>query len=761
MELNERQLEAVEFGEGAMLILAGAGSGKTRVLVHRLARLIDQGHASPWELLAVTFTNKAARELTDRCRGMVGGIADRMWVGTFHGLAARILRRHADLIGYPRDYSIIDTDDQIRLIKDIVATLALDDSAFRADILRSMIDAAKNEARSPSAMAETHTDSFGTEVARIYATYQERLERMGSMDFGDLITNVIRLFREQPEVLASYQKRFRYVLVDEYQDTNHSQYLMVRALADGWGNLCVVGDDDQSIYGWRGADIRNILEFERDWPGAKVVRLEENYRSTGNIIDASAAVIANNSGRRGKRMFTRNAPGDPITIYTASDERDEARYIISEISALGERRGDAAVFYRTNAQSRAVEEELVRRKIPYVIVGATRFYERREIKDLIAYLRFAHNPDDDLSLERVLGVPARGIGKVTVERMRAVAAQERVSLWTALGSGKALSTIGAGPRGKITTFVEMASRWHDEEGSVAELLQRIIDEVGYYGWLESKPEDDPQDRIENVQELVGVARSFDELHSRIDEEDEGQGGTATNETRESDGTAPGEPDAIEDEPVLAPLAAFLEQLALASAVDDYDNRGRAVTLMTVHNSKGLEFDHVFIAGMEEGIFPHSRSIDDEGEGIEEERRLCYVGMTRARRRLVLTHARRRSVFGSSQFNFASRFLDELPSELVARQGSRVETSERSFGRMRPDHWADDHARDEVFDELPQARPLLTPGRYKAGMKVVHPMFGAGTVKRSDGTGEQEKLIVHFQRVGIKKLMARHARLEVV
>ena len=769
MTLNASQLEAVQHHEGPLLVLAGAGSGKTRVLVHRIARLLEDGLAYPNEILAVTFTNKAARELVERCRAMVGRAADDLWVGTFHGIGARLLRRHGALLGYPPSFSILDTDDQVRLLKDVITSSGFSEERLRPEYLRSFIDAAKNDARSPADALSAADSAAETDAATLYATYQQRLATMGAVDFGDLIVGVLRLFRAHPDVLERYQRMIRYLHVDEYQDTNHAQYLMVERLAALHANLCVVGDDDQSIYAWRGADPRNILEFERDFPGAKIVRLEQNYRSTRNIIDAAAAVIARNESRHAKTMWTDAQPGAKITLYHASDERDEARYVAAELHSLGPARGRAAVFYRTNAQSRAIEEELVRARMPYVIVGGTRFYERREVRDLIAYLRFVHNPADDISLERIINVPARGIGRTTWERLAVTAARAQTTIWSAIAADAGVALLGTAARSRLVQFRASAQGWLDGVfDGVAPLLLRILDDTGYLAFLESRPDDDPTGRIENVKELVSVAQMFDE-----------------------------EFDPAANPEMPSPLVAFLERLALASDVDSYESREQAITLMTVHNSKGLEYSHVFMIGMEEGVFPHSRSVGEDERGIEEERRLCYVGMTRARERLVLTRARRRYVFGSLQYNFASRFLDEMPAELLVHERSRSEQMEpatlreRSADRFAPadrfdDGWGDSRGREEWHDwrddaptyPTPSVRPAASrstrPGiaaapasppragsLYKPGMRVVHPMFGTGTVRESDGTGESEKLIVQFQRFGLKKLVAHLARLEIV
>jgi DNA helicase II / ATP-dependent DNA helicase PcrA len=774
MTLNASQLEAVSHHEGPLLVLAGAGSGKTRVLVHRIARLLEEGIAYPNEILAVTFTNKAARELVERCRAMVGRAADDLWVGTFHGIGARLLRRHGSMLGYPPSFSILDTDDQIRLLKDVVAASGFAEGRVRPEFVRSFIDAAKNDARTPSDAMAAAESGADVDAATLYATYQQRLQTMGAVDFGDLIVGVLRLFRAHPDVLDRYRSMIRFLHVDEYQDTNRAQYLMVEMLAERHKNLCVVGDDDQSIYAWRGADPRNILEFERDFPGAKIVRLEQNYRSTRNIIDAAAAVIANNGSRHRKTMWTDSDPGAKIVCYHATDERDEARHVVSQLAALGQARGGAAVFYRTNAQSRAVEEELVRARINYVIVGGTRFYERREVRDLVAYLRFVDNPADDISLERIINVPARGIGRTTWERIAVRAQQTSATAWQTLSDDGFLATLGSAARSRLVEFRTAARNWIDGvfEG-VAQLLLRILDDTAYIAFLESRPDDDAAGRIENVKELVSVAQMFDEEF---------------------------DPAANPDMP--SGLVAFLERLALAADIDTLESREQAVTLMTIHNSKGLEYSHVFMIGMEEGVFPHSRSVGQSGEGsdergLEEERRLCYVGMTRARQKLVLTRARRRYVFGSMQYNFASRFLDEIPAELLVHERSASEQLEpaalrQQAGRERFDDgwsrgWEPDH--DRHYDDDSSSPPRFTPpasrfaatsprraaaaapakklvtsspgGRYKPGMRVVHAMFGSGTVRESDGTGETEKVVVQFQRFGLKKLVAHLARLEIV
>ncbi len=726
MSLNPGQTEAVTHGDGPLLVLAGAGSGKTRVLVHRIARLIGECGIPPWRILAVTFTNKAARELTERCQQLVGPEAADLWVGTFHGISARLLRRHAEAIGYTQRFTIYDTDDQMRILKELVAERNLSDTLFRPDAIRSAIDGAKNEALSPQAMARRSTDPFIEKSAEIYTAYQGRLKAANAMDFGDLITNMLVLFDEHPDILAHYQEKFGHVLVDEYQDTNHAQYLIVSRLAASHGNLCVVGDDDQSIYGWRGANIRNILEFDHDFPSANVVCLNINYRSTANIIEAAHAVISNNEGRREKHMRTDNAAGEKVQVYTASDERDEARYIIDGVHAVSNDES-VVIFYRTHAQSRAVEEALLRHGIRYAVVGGLKFYDRKEIRDLIAYLRFVNNPDDDQALARIINVPARQVGKTTWGKLNAEARSRGCSVWKVICSDESVAGVAGAPRTRIAKFSTLAQPWFEmRDGNVADAVQKITEDTAYVDYLQALPGGNGDARVENVRELVTAAQNFDADYDAREFSDE--------------------------DPDLGALGTFLEQVALQADVDQYDGNARVVTLMTLHNSKGLEFDHVFIAGMEEGLFPHSRSIDDAG--IEEERRLAYVGMTRARKTLSLLRARRRHLYGTTQRNLASRFLDELPDELTEREFAPVEPGGSGGPFLNKSYGSFDAAKPEPVKSY-------SAGTYEVGMRVAHPLFGVGTVRRSDGTGDAEKLVVQFTRVGFKKLVARYAKLEIV
>ncbi|MFQ5477105.1 MAG: ATP-dependent helicase [Candidatus Binatia bacterium] len=735
MSLNPKQREAVAHGDGALLILAGAGSGKTRVLVHRIARLVNEERAEPTEILAVTFTNKAAGELVDRCRQLIGDTASGLWAGTFHGIGARLLRRHADAIGLNPRFTIFDSTDQIRVIKEIVGESGLDATIVTPESVRNYIEWAKHEARTAAEELRQQSEPHRRRLAQLYDSYEKRLALLGAMDFGDLITRVVELFRRRPELLRRYQERFRYVLVDEYQDTNRAQYLMVSMLAEGHGNISVVGDDDQSIYGWRGASLRNIREFERDFPGARVVHLEQNYRSSSNIVAVASALIANNGTRVDKTLWTENPPGTPVSIISAADEQDEARCIVASIMQDADSLRDSAVFYRTNAQSRALEEELVKAGLPYVIVGAMKFYERKEVRDLVAYLRFVYNPSDEISLARIVNVPARGIGKSSWEKLKAAAAAVPDTVWTVLNEDARIQTLAAGPKKRLIAFRDAAASWLSRSGGrVTPLLEAIIADTAYLDYLARVDPEDAVGRVENVQELLTVSQDFDREFEAGLGNDIGGGEGA--------------------------LAAFLERLALASDVDQYDDKGDRVTLMTVHNSKGLEFARVYLAGMEEGIFPHTRSMGSDEAGLEEERRLCYVGVTRAREELTLLHAKKRHIYGTVQENLPSRFLEEMPDSALRRKPSPALAQRARRLPMRPSRWRPRSAVENTVTIQP-SHHSGGDSVYRIGTRVVHPMFGRGTVSKTVGSGESEKLVVRFESVGLKKLVARYAKLEVV
>ena len=724
--LNPQQREAVVHVEGPLLVLAGAGSGKTRVLTHRIAHLIAVHGVAPAHICAVTFTNKAAREMRERTERLTGA-GSELWLTTFHSLCARILRRHAKAIGRRADFTIYDESDQRTLLRRVAADLDLNDELYPAARLLAGIDQAKNDGRTPADLRAAAADADARMVADVYTRYQALLLANNALDFGDLLLCTVELFRHHPEVTRHYQDQFRYLMVDEYQDTNRVQYEILRLLAAAYRNLCVVGDDDQSIYRWRGADIRNILDFEADFPGARVLRLEQNYRSTKRILAAAGAVIQNNAGRKGKQLWTANDTGEPITLYTAADERTEAQYVARQIQqhlADGYAGGDIAVFYRTNAQSRALEEELVRQRVAYTVVGSTRFYDRKEIKDLLAYLRVLANPDDSVSLLRILNVPPRGIGKTTVDALERTARERGVALATALADPASIPITPAAA-GRLTVFAHLCARLRAlADGPVTALLRAILRETGYLDRLQAERAPEAETRAENIDELLTATAEF---------------------------------DATAEDPC---LAAFLEQIALVADVDTYTAANDRVTLMTLHNSKGLEYPVVLIIGMEEGLFPHGRSLA-QAAAIEEERRLCYVGFTRARERLFLVHAEQRHLYGRAQQNRPSRFLAEIPAELLRPQGATVAPADTdepvidySYSQL-PAH----HQRERRVVRAPS--PATAAGTFAVGQRVRHREFGSGTVRAVEGHGERIKLTVRFDQGSWKKLMASFAGLEPI
>ncbi|HEY8528485.1 MAG TPA: DNA helicase PcrA [Paenibacillaceae bacterium] len=634
-ELNPRQREAVTATEGPLLVLAGAGSGKTRVLAYRIAYLIAKNIAPPWAILAITFTNKAAREMQERVVKLVGPAAADIWVSTFHSMCVRILRKDIERIGYGSSFGILDATDQLSVVRNVMKELNLDTKRFEPKAILAAISAAKNELVTAEQYADRQGDFFQSIVAKVYLQYQKRLQSNNALDFDDLIMLTVRLFREAPEVLDYYQHRFRYIHVDEYQDTNHAQYVLCKLLAARHRNLCVVGDSDQSIYRWRGADIRNILNFEKDYPEAKTVLLEQNYRSTSTILDAANAVIANNAGRKPKNLWTDLRGGDNIVVCEADTEHGEGMFVADEIRRNveegGLRYGDHAVLYRTNAQSRVIEEILIKAEIPYRIVGGIRFYDRKEIKDMLAYLRLAANPDDDISMERVVNVPKRGIGEATWDKVASEAAARGVSVFRLLSD--ALEELDIQPRARkaLGEFRDLIMKLHQmsEYLSVTELTEQAAELSGYREELRRDGSLEAQARLENIDELLSVTQEFEKRN--------------------------------EDKSLLA----FLTDLALIADIDtleDGEEAQDAVVLMTLHSAKGLEFPAVFIVGMEEGIFPGSRALT-EPEELEEERRLCYVGITRAMRKLYLSYARTRLLYGRTSSNMPSRFLAEIPDEL--------------------------------------------------------------------------------------------------
>jgi len=692
--LNPSQLDAVEHTEGPLLILAGAGSGKTRVLTHRVAYLIDQGLAAPEEVLAITFTNKAAREMKDRVALLVGPDSRRMWVSTFHAFCARILRAHAEKLGYKREFTIYDGADQVRLVKRCIVELGKDPKRFNPRSFQAQISSAKNVLMAPDDFLRNTEGYIAENVAEVYDLCQKRLYENNAMDFDDLIMQTVALLELFPEVRERYQTRFKYIHVDEYQDTNHAQYRLVNILAAGHRNLCVVGDDDQSVYSWRGADIRNILDFERDYPEAKVVKLEQNYRSTQTILDAANAVVANNASRKPKALWTAGGEGERIRVFAGSDEYAEARFVVSEVERLIEREAsprDISVFYRTNAQSRALEDVLVREGVPYQVVGGVRFYERAEVKDAMAYLSVISNPDDSVSLERIINVPKRGLGNTSVAKLQDYARRNGISLYGALAEAEAVGLTGAAKkacRGVRDLFegLRVAAR----EVPPAELIGAVLDESGYRQELEAEDTVEAESRLENLEELINAAREYERV----------------------------EPD--------PKLEGFLQEQALYSDQDSLTSEGGSVTLMTLHNAKGLEFGHVFVVGMEEGTFPHARSLDEHN--LEEERRLAYVGITRARETLTLTHAKLRSSWGEREYRMPSRFLSEIPDEYKSGTvpGFANASGRGGWGVALPRRGGPERA-------------VSGGTAYKTGEKVRHTRFGVGEVVEA-GVG---KVVIRF------------------
>ena len=765
--LNEQQREAVLCTEGPLLVLAGAGSGKTRVLTNRIAHLVEDEGVAPWEILAITFTNKAAREMRERLSGLIGPYSRGMWVSTFHSMCVRMLRADCQRIGYSPGFTIYDSDDQKRLIKQIMAELDIDPRRFPVNTVINRISKAKNELVVAGVFEEREKDFIGKVVARVYVRYQERMRELNAFDFDDLLLFTWLLLKNNDDVLAAYQRRFRYILVDEYQDTNHAQYVLTQLLAAASRNIMVVGDDDQSIYSWRGADIRNILEFERDYPDTKVVKLEENYRSTGNILAAANAVIANNMNRKAKHLYTSAEDGAKISVYTATDERDEGRWIAAEVEhqhGNGTSYDDMAVFYRTNAQSRMLEDMLLRAGVPYRLVGGTRFFDRAEIRDVMAYLGLVVNPANDIAAHRVINVPRRGIGNTTVEHIDALAREYHCSFLEACDLASADESIRPNTRKAIAEFTALIREAGTYSGELRKVVEMIIAKSGLIEALRAENTDEAEGRIENIQELLGVVDEFSATHD--DEEamfeaptvQEGEGGTEAT----SESAAP---------PVRVlrgdSLADFTEWVALRTDLDTMSEDDTAVTLMTIHSSKGLEFDVVFVAGMEETLFPHSNSIADPS-GLEEERRLAYVAITRARKRLYLTCAFTRKIFGQTNANPSSRFITEIPRELRkplgtgstgftgsgwekrgSRRGISGSGSEAGGGRVFGTSSASGPKPRSTSDYKKKAADMT----FAVGDIVDHKVFGRGRVMKVDG----DTLHVHFKKSGqTKKLLKDYA-----
>jgi DNA helicase-2/ATP-dependent DNA helicase PcrA len=726
--LNEPQREAVTHGEGPLLILAGAGSGKTRALTRRIAYLVGTKQAQASEILAITFTNKAAAEMRERVQQLVGNRARAMWVMTFHSACARILRADADKLSYTRGFTIYDEADSVRLVKQCVEELGVDSKRFAPRAIKRQISDAKSQLLDAAAFRLKVGGYFEQTVAEVYDLYEQRIHAMNAMDFDDLLLQSVRLFELYPEVLERYRRSFRHVLVDEYQDTNHAQYRWLRLLAEEHRNLCVVGDEDQSVYRFRHADIRNILDFEHDFPDAQVIKLEQNYRSTQVILDAANAVISNNRERIGKTLWTANEGGDPVRLRELEDEHAEARYVAGEIERHvegGGSRNDVAVFYRTNAQSRVLEDTLVRYGVSYQVIGGTRFYERAEIKDALAYLTLLTNPQDVVSFQRIINSPKRGIGQTSQARIIAHANTVGEPVFDVALTPEDVPGLGAAAVKAVGRFMDTMEKLRDraDGAQVGDLLHEVLTEVGYFETLEADRTIESQGRLENLEELVSVAREYDAERGGAFGTDEGEG----------------EEPSVEE---------FLQQVALFSQQDELQDDEGVVTLMTLHNAKGLEYDVVFMLGCEDGVFPHSRSI--EAGDVEEERRLCYVGMTRARKQLTITHARTRALYGGREWNVPSRFLGEIPIALTdADDEQQASTQAR--------RWDGGASVSGGRPASVTAEPSSAGASFAVGEDVVHAKFGEGVVTGVEPGG---LVLVRFRAGGEeKKLMADYAPLK--
>ena len=752
--LNEPQREAVLHTDGPLLILAGAGSGKTRVLTHRIAYLIDERGVNPWNILAITFTNKAAEEMRQRVDSLVSFGAESIWVSTFHSACVRILRRFIDRLGYDNRFTIYDTDDQKTLMKEVCRKVDIDTKVYKERNLLAAVSSAKNEMILPDEFELNAGGDFGQlKIAKVYREYEAQLKANNALDFDDLLVKTVQLLETQPDVLEYYQERFRYIMVDEYQDTNTVQFRLVRLLAGKYRNLCVVGDDDQSIYKFRGANIRNILDFEHEFPDAHVVRLEQNYRSTGNILNAANGVIRNNRNRKEKTLWTDNGDGEKLQLRQFDTAFDEAEYIAEDIKKEvqeGASYNDSAVLYRTNAQSRLFEEKFIAMNIPYKIVGGINFYARREIKDLLAYLKTVDNGQDDLAVRRIINVPKRGIGLTTINRIQESADERGIGFYEALLAPDLIPGVGRSAS-KLDSFAALIEyfKGQTEKESITDLLREIIEKTGYVESLEAEDKVEAESRIENIDELVNKAAAYEE-----DCQDRGEE---------------------------ASLSGFLEEVALVADIDSLDEDQDYVVLMTLHSAKGLEFPHVYLAGMEDGLFPSYMTItSDDNEDLEEERRLCYVGITRAEEKLTLTCARRRMVRGETQFNKMSRFIKEIPMELIDTGNRKIEE-----GTQIPVQNTYSHAKEafrarpfasqfsasqssgkttgkQPFSSLQKGSQILAGKSgslsYQVGDRVRHTKFGEGTVLEIKEGGRDYEVTVEFDSAGVRKMFAMFARL---
>ena len=742
--LNGPQKEAVLHTDGPLLILAGAGSGKTRVLTHRIAYLIDERGVNPWNILAITFTNKAAEEMRQRVDSLVAFGAESIWVSTFHSMCVRILRRFIERLGYENRFTIYDTDDQKTLMKEVCRKVDIDTKVFKERSLLSAISSAKNEMILPDEFELNAGGDFGQQkIAKVYREYEAQLKSNNALDFDDLLVKTVQLLETQPDVLEYYRERFRYIMVDEYQDTNTVQFRLVSLLAGKYKNLCVVGDDDQSIYKFRGANIRNILDFEHEFPDAHVIKLEQNYRSTGNILDAANGVISNNKGRKEKTLWTDNGEGEKVHLRQFDTAYDEAEFIAEDIRR-GVREGasynDNAVLYRTNAQSRLFEEKFIAMNIPYKIVGGINFYARREIKDLLAYLKTVDNGQDDLAVRRIINVPKRGIGLTTINRIQESAAERGIGFYEALLAPELIPGVGrsASKLDSFAALIEYFKGRADQE-SISDLLREILEKTGYIESLESEDKVEAEARIENIDELLNKAAAYEEDCQDRDEE--------------------------------PTLSGFLEEVALVADIDSLEEDQDYVVLMTLHSAKGLEFPHVYLAGMEDGLFPSYMTItSDDNEDLEEERRLCYVGITRAERELTLTCARRRMVRGETQYNKLSRFVKEIPMNLIDTGNKKIEEGtevpvQNTYSHAKQAFRAQPFAAvsgKQPFSALQKGSQLTAEKEgklsYGVGDRVRHVKFGEGTVLEIKEGGRDYEVTVEFDSAGVRKMFAMFAKL---
>jgi DNA helicase-2/ATP-dependent DNA helicase PcrA len=739
-DLNPVQQKAVLETDGPLLVFAGAGSGKTRVLTYRIAYLIQEKRVPPWNIFAVTFTNKAADEMRERVEKLLGGSVKGTWISTFHSACARILRQHIERLGFKRNFVIYDDQDQERHLKTIMKELNLDFKMFPPRAIQSGLDQLKNEGVTPDRYSPNPYNIFQKRLALVYQRYQEDLHRNNALDFGDLLTFVTILFRRFPEVLRSYQDLCRYVMVDEFQDTNLIQYQLIRQMVEMHRNLFVVGDDDQSIYRWRGAEVGNILNFEKDFPEANVITLEQNYRSTQNILQAASHVVRKNRYRKEKKLWTENPGGDLLTFYVAEDEEDESRFVIQKImDHVSKGRSvnsyrDVAVFYRINAQSRAIEDELVKNRIPYTVVGGMKFYERKEIKDVLAYLKLIDNPSDGLSLRRIINVPSRGMGEKTIEKIEAFSRERRLPLYEGLKQAIGEDWLPPAVTEKMKEFVQWIEEFRKDARTLplSQLTLAVLAKTEYLQRLKEEGTDAAFSKMENIDELINVLMGLEQGEEKVS------------------------------------LESFLDKVSLVTDVDLYEDKGNRVSLMTLHCAKGLEFPVVFIVGIEEGLLPHYRR-GEEIEDMEEERRLFYVGMTRAKERLFLSRAEERSTFGAGRANLPSRFLDEFPVELLQFEEKKGRM-ESLFSQDVP--WREeDHRTERMAEDVSQAISfpegsgvVLSPeGFYplKIGMRVRHSKFGEGRVKSVEGMDENQKATIVFGTVGSKRLKVCSARLDIL